>query len=89
MNSRTTENFRRLFAELPSDIQRQARDQYRLFQANPQHNSLQFKKVHSKLPVYSVRININYRAVGIQEQDTLVWFWIGGHADYEALLKRL
>ncbi len=43
MNSRTTRNFRELFASLPARIQRQARQSYRLFRENPQHPGLRFK----------------------------------------------
>ena len=28
-----------------------------------------------------------YRALGIMTGDTVVWFWIGTHADYEQILK--
>ena len=38
---------------------------------------------------YFVRIDIEYRAVGIQDEDEMVWFWIGTHDDYLKLLFRL
>jgi hypothetical protein len=60
-----------------------------LWSANPDHPSLRFKKVHVKLPIYSVRIDIDWRAVGVLEGDTVVWFWIGPHAEYEQLLRVL
>jgi hypothetical protein len=41
--------------------------------------------VHSSLPIYPVRIDLNWRAVGVQQDDAMVWFWIGTHADYEKL----
>jgi hypothetical protein len=53
------------------------------------HPSLRFKKVHATLPIYSVRIDRAYRAVGVLNGDTVVWFWIGSHANYEALLRAL
>jgi hypothetical protein len=40
-------------------------------------------------PVYSVRIGIGYRALGLREADTVSWFWIGSHAEYDELLRRL
>ena len=61
----------------------QARASYRLFEQNPQHPSLQFKKVHNNLPIYSVCINLNHRAVGIREGEDIIWFWIGPHSEYE------
>ena len=48
---------------------------------------LRFKKVHTR-PVYSVRVNVNVRAVGILSGNDMIWFWIGPHDEYEALLKR-
>jgi hypothetical protein len=50
---------------------------------------MHFKKVHARRPIYSARINIEYRAVGIIENDEVIWFWIGPHKDYEKLLARL
>jgi hypothetical protein len=38
--------------------------------------------------VYSVRVGIGYRAVGVLEDDVIVWFWIGSHAEYNGLLSR-
>ena len=56
---------------------------------NPDHPSLRFKKDHIKLPIYSVRIDIDWRAVGILDGDEVVWFWVGSHAAYEQLLRQL
>jgi hypothetical protein len=35
-----------------------------------------------------VRIGQDFRALGILERDTIVWFWIGSHDVYERLLKQ-
>ena len=89
MNSRTTRRFRELFASLPAAIQRQAKDAYRLFQNNPRHPGLHFKQVRPTPPIYSTRVGIGYRAVGVMDENSVVWFWIGSHAEYDQLLKRL
>jgi hypothetical protein len=47
---------------------------------------LQFKKVSQTDPLYSVRINRHYRALGLWEGDRIDWFWIGGHDEYDQLL---
>ena len=88
MNSKTTRRFRQMLATLPSDIRRQAREAYRLFRQNPNHPSLRFKKVHNTEPIYSARINIDYRAVGVLDGNEIVWFLIGPHAEYDKLLSR-
>ena len=89
MISRANPRFWKAFAALSPEIQRQARDAYRLFRDNPRHPGLRFKKVHAERPIYSVRITRDYRAVGVLAGDEVVWFWIGSHAGYEQLLGGL
>lgn len=89
MKSRTTAQFRKAFAGLPKQVQEQTREAYRKFKQNPRHPSLRFKKVHSVLPIYSARITKNYRAIGQLEGDTIIWFWVGSHAEYDRLLSQL
>lgn len=89
MKSRTTAKFRRAFANLPNSVQKQARQAYRQFQQDPAHPSLRFKQVHPTLPIYSARISKSYRAVGQRNGDTIVWFWIGSHAEYDKLLSQM
>ena len=89
IRSKTTERFRKCFDNLPSQVQRQARAVYQRFKENPQHPSLRFKSVHSSQPIYSVRVSRQYRALSVKDGDTLIWFWIGDHEDYDELLKQL
>ena len=85
MNSRTTRQFRELFADLPAHVQQQAREAYRLFCQNPHHPGLHFKKVIDDPATFSARVGIGYRAVAALDGHTWVWFWIGSHADYDKL----
>ena len=89
MISHTTENFRTTFNLLPPSVKRQAKKVYKLFIQVPYHPSLHFKKVHPSKPIYSVRINQDYRAVGIRDGEEMIWFWIGSHANYEGVLNML
>ena len=89
MISRTTQPFRKLYADLPKTIRRHAKKAYSIFQNDPRHPSLHFKRVHSTLPIHAVRITKDYRAVGVQQDDEIVWFWIGKHAQYDKLLNRM
>lgn len=89
MKSRTTDQFRRAFADLPKQVQQQTREAYRQFKQDPNHPSLRFKKIHPELPIYSARISKSYRAVGQLERDTVIWFWVGSHAEYDKLLSHL
>ena len=89
MISKTTERFRKAYARLPEPARRRAREAYRLFRENPAHPSLNFKPVHASRPIYSARVGLGYRALGVLDGDVIVWFWIGTHADYDQLLRNL
>jgi len=89
VKSRTTTEFRKLLAGLPKQVQEHARAAYRQFKEDPNYPSLRFKKVHPELPIYSVRISKSYRAVGQLEEGTVIWFWVGSHAEYDKLLEQL
>ena len=87
MTSRTTERFRKCFKRLPAQIQQRTRDAYKLFQEHPNHPGLRFKRVHPTEPIVSVRVGLGYRALGVQHDDDIVWFWIGSHSDYDKLIS--
>jgi hypothetical protein len=87
MRSKATPRFWRFYGQLPRGLQRRARKAYRLWRADPGHPSLQFKRVDGQEPIYSVRITGNFRALGLLEGDTVIWYWIGSHDEYERLLK--
>jgi mRNA-degrading endonuclease RelE of RelBE toxin-antitoxin system len=89
VKSRISSDFRRDLDNLPPAVKRQARDAYRLFESDPQHPSLKFKKLPPFADIWSVRINNNYRAVACRRGEVLLWFFIGSHADYDKLLNRI
>jgi hypothetical protein len=85
MKSSTTAKFWESYARLPEEIQRAARKQFRLWQEDPRHQSVQFKAIGG---LWSARVTQDYRALAISEGDTFYWFWIGTHADYDQILRR-
>lgn len=87
MRSQATRRFWRFYAYLPRSLQQRARKAYRLWRADPSHPSLQFKRVDDQESIYSVRITENFRALGLLEGDTVIWYWIGSHDEYERLIK--
>ncbi|GEO07555.1 type II toxin-antitoxin system RelE family toxin [Segetibacter aerophilus] len=89
MNSVTTERFRKAFSNLPKDIQERARKAYTLWKQDNFHPSLHFKQVHKEQAIYSVRVGLSYRALGVKQGETIIWFWIGSHEDYNNLLTQL
>lgn len=74
---------------MPEQVQRQARKAYKLFIQDPHHPSIRFKRVHPTRPIYSVRISLEYRALGVREGEEVIWFWVGSHADYDKLISQL
>ena len=89
MQSSVTKSFRQTLNTLPIAVQEQAQKSYRLWLDDPYHPSLQFKRVNPKPPIYSVRISLNYRALGLLDSDRIYWYWIGTHDEYDTLLKRM
>jgi len=90
VKSHTAPEFRQRFSALPAEIRSQARAAYRLFQKNPRHPGLHFKRVHGSKRLVSARVGRSYRAVGVLlASDEVVWFWIGPHDEYEKVLKSL
>jgi hypothetical protein len=87
MKSRTVPDFWKLYRNLPPDIRRKAYKAYRLWRANPFAGSLRFKRVSQREPIYSIRVGRGYRALGLLEGDTIYWYFIGNHDDYERELK--
>jgi hypothetical protein len=81
--------FWKAFAKLPKHIQLKARASYQLWKRTPFHPSLQFKQIHTVRPIFSVRIGIGWRALGLKEGDEMVWFWIGSHEEYNKLIAKL
>jgi hypothetical protein len=83
MNSQTAGGFWRLYRLLPKTVREQARKTYRQFLANPAHPSLRFHRLASYPDLWSVRVTRDYRAVGLVEENTITWFWIGNHRAFD------
>jgi hypothetical protein len=89
LKSKATAEFWREFERLPREVQVLAEKAYSQFENNPGYAGLDLKKVGSRRTVYSVRIGGAYRALGVMRGDTVTWFWIGHHRDYDRLLRDL
>jgi len=87
MKSATLLSFWAAYELLNEDVKHSARKAYRLWAQNPFHPSLHFKCINREESVWSVRITRGYRALGILEGDTVTWFWIGGHDEYEGFFS--
>ncbi len=89
MKSKTVSDFWKQFDNLSSDIQNRAFKTYRQWCANPFAGSLKFRRVSESEPIYSVRIGQGYRALGFLEGDTVYWYFIGNHDEYEREIKKI
>lgn len=78
-----TPDFWNAYEALPAHIRRLADSNYQLLKTNERHPSLHFKRVGR---FWSVRVGRNYRALGVDAPDGVVWFWIGSHAEYDKLI---
>jgi len=83
LNHFTSSDFWKLFNELPAEVQQLARENFELLKADSYHPSLHFKRVGG---YWSVRVGRNYRALATEEDDGLLWGWIGSHAEYDRIL---
>jgi len=83
--SRVTPEFWTRFNELPGAIRRIAVRKYRLWRIDPAHPSTQFKRLRSREELWSARITQDYRALAYRDGETITWFWIGSHSDYDQL----
>ncbi|MGH2593038.1 MAG: hypothetical protein ACRDGG_05950 [Anaerolineae bacterium] len=83
MKSDTLPSFWAAYQSLNENTRRRAQKAYRLWADNPFHPSLHFKCMNTQENIWSVRISRGHRALGIWEGDTVTWFWIGSHDDYE------
>ncbi len=88
MKSKATPKCWKFYERLPVDIQQRSRKAYQAWKTDPGYPSLHFKRVDEEYPIYSVRVSEDYRALGILEGDTVIWYWIGNHDEYTRLLRR-
>jgi hypothetical protein len=89
MEHRTTAGFWKEYRALPLEVRNRADQKFLLLKAEPQHPSLQFKKVgerHSQ-EIWSARVTLSYRAIAIKRSYGYLWFWIGDHDTYGFLIS--
>jgi len=86
---RANSDFWHDYQSLPETIRTRADKQFNLLKINPQHPSLQFKKIgyRNGQEIWSVRVTLKYRALAIRLPDEYLWFWIGEHNTYDAILS--
>jgi hypothetical protein len=72
------------YQALPESVRTLADKNYALLKADPKHPSLHLKRDGD---YWSVRVGLGYRALAVEVDDGLLWFWIGSHARYDELIR--
>jgi hypothetical protein len=85
--SKVRPSFWRAYEKLTPPIKARARVAWRIFERDPEHPSLRFKKLQARHDVWSVRITEQYRAVGVRSGNTIEWIWIGTHNEFDNLFS--
>ena len=78
------DEFWKRYNELPAQVRRQADKRFALLKQDATHPSLHFKRIGGR---WSARVGRGYRALALEIDGGLLWYWIGSHDDYERLLK--
>jgi hypothetical protein len=84
MKHLATAEFWTAYDRLPEAVRKLADRNFALLKQDPSHPSLHFKKVGG---YRSVRVGIHYRALAVETDGDLLWFWIGSHADYDSVVR--
>ncbi|WPD22277.1 MAG: hypothetical protein SD837_19050 [Candidatus Electrothrix scaldis] len=87
MKHYTSPKYWQAYNSLPAKVRTITDKNFDLLKKDPRHPSLHLKKAGR---FWSVRAGINHRALGVDspDQDGIVWFWIGAHAQYDKLLGK-
>jgi plasmid maintenance system killer protein len=85
--SKVRPSFWRAYERLAPSVKARAKLAWQLFEHDPNHSSLRFKKLQVRNDLWSVRINEQYRAVGFRAGDTIERIWIGTHNEFDNLFS--
>jgi hypothetical protein len=67
----------------PEAVRQLADAAFEHLKRDPRDPGLQLKQVGR---YWSARVGAHHRALAVESEDGLVWFWIGSHADYDKLV---
>jgi hypothetical protein len=73
VKSIATRRFWQLFQTLPSEIQGLATKNFYLWQRNPSHPSLRFRRLRGSEDRFSIRVGDHYRALGRLAGTKMIW----------------
>ena len=71
------------YRALPPEIQKLADRVLAQLKVDPHHPSIHFKKAST---YWSARVGLHYRALAMEANGGVLWFWIGSHAEYDRIV---
>lgn len=72
------------FDDLPAEVRKLAEENYHSWKENPRNPGLRFKQIHQSLPIFSFRVGMRHRTVGVETGDgRVVWFWVGSFESFD------
>lgn len=77
-------SFWKCYDQLPPPIRTLADKNFDLMKDDSTHPSLHLKQVGR---YWSVRVGLRHRALGVEIENGILWFWIGSHAEYDGLIR--
>ncbi|MEQ8168948.1 MAG: hypothetical protein ABRQ38_08635 [Candidatus Eremiobacterota bacterium] len=78
-------SFWECYANLPVEVKKLADKNFEILKTNLHHPSMHLKKVNN---YWSVRVGTGYRALAVEVEKDLLWFWIGHHSEYDKLIEK-
>ncbi len=79
MKIEASRKFVKLYRQMPTDIQQQARKAIELLSNDSNHPSLHHKKMAEFSDIYEIRVNLNYRITYSKIDDTAILRKVGTH----------
>jgi len=89
MNSYLTEDFLSHFGKLPQNVKEKGPQELPALAAKSQPSKFAIQARASYRANLFLRVGIDWRALGLREENDIYWFWIGSHAEYDKLLNQL
>ena len=68
------------YEKLPVKIRRCVDNNFQVIKEYPKHPLL---RLVTNGNLHSMRIDARFRAIGIQDQDDIVWFWVGTYKKFK------
>ena len=83
MKHHASSKFWELYGALPAEVRELADKSYERLKSDPRHPSLHLKKIGD---LWSVRVGAHHRALAVEIEGGMLWFWIGTHAEYDKIV---